>query len=182
MKTYNLFFIGFVVGLFFIASCTTQNSEVPAAVKNLERFKTITVEHPNTKSPSFELMDDKGSKLDNEGLKGKIYVIQGFAPGCSSCAREIATLNKVYEKYKDKGLEIISLDIASNDINGALDTKEQFNGGDWRWTVDTDNLAIKLGMRTLESTYIVDKGGIIRYKDESISDADILSREIEKLI
>ncbi|MBI3026999.1 hypothetical protein HYY70_02705 [Candidatus Woesearchaeota archaeon] len=24
MKTYNLFFIGFVVGLFFIASCTNQ--------------------------------------------------------------------------------------------------------------------------------------------------------------
>ena len=164
----------------FLIGCT--KSEVPDAVKNLERFKTITVERPNTKAPSFQLVDDKGSKLDSEGLKGKVYIIQGFAPGCSSCAREIANLNIVYDKFKDKGLEIISLDIASNDISGALDTKKQFNGGDWRWTVDTDDLAIKLGMRTLESTYIVDREGVIRYKDESISDADILSREIEKLI
>ena len=174
--------IFFVIIVLFLLGCTTQNSEVPQAVKNIERFKTITVEHPNTKAPSFELTDDKGNKLDNEALKGKVYVIQGFAPGCSSCAREIATLNTVYDIFKDKGLEIISLDIASNDISGALDTKEQFNGGDWRWTVDTDDLAIKLGMRTLESTYIVDKEGIIKYKDESLSDASILIKEIEKLV
>ena len=164
----------------FLIGCT--KAEVPDAVKNLERFKTITVEHPNTKAPSFQLVDDKGSKLDSEGLKGKVYIIQGFAPGCSSCAREIATLSKVYDKFKDKGLEIISLDIASETIDGAIDTKTQFNGGDWRWTLDTDNLAIKLGMRTLESTYIVDKEGVIRYKDESISDADILGKEVEKLV
>lgn len=174
--------IFFVIIVLFLLGCTIQNSEVPVAVKNLERFKTITIEQPDIKAPSFELTDDKGSKLDNEGLKGKIYVIQGFAPGCSSCAREIATLNTVYDMFKDRGLEIISLDIASNDISGALDTKEQFQGGDWHWTVDTDDLAIKLGMRTLESTYIVDKEGMIRYKDESLSDADILGKEIKKLI
>src|SRR3989338_1516730 len=174
--------IFFVIIVLFLLGCTIQNSEVPVAVKNLEKFKTITIEQPNIKAPSFGLIDDNGSKLDNEELNGKVYVIQGFAPGCSSCAREIATLSTVYDMFKDKGLEIISLDIASNDISGALDTKEQFNGGDWRWAVDTDNLAIKLGMRTLESTYIVDKEGMIRYKDESLSDASILIKEIEKLV
>mgnify|MGYP001598508424 CR=1 FL=1 len=169
----------FIIVLFLLGC--TQN-EVPQAVKNLEKFKTITVEHPNMKAPSFELTDDKGSKLTSEGLKGKVYILQGFAPGCSSCAREIATLNVLYGRFKADGLEIISLDIASNDISGALDTKEQFNGGDWRWTVDTDDLAVKLGMRTLESTYIVDKEGIIRYKDESLSDANTIIKEIEKLI
>mgnify|MGYP001572098887 CR=1 FL=1 len=177
--TMTKIFFGLIV--LFLLGCTAQN-EVPAAVKNLERFKTITVEHPNTKAPSFELTDNKGSKIGDEKLKGKVYVIQGFAPGCASCAREIANLNAIYGKFKDKGLEIISLDISSSDISGALDTKEQFNGGDWRWAVDTDDLAINLGMRTLESTYIVDKEGIIRYKDESISDADTLSKELEKLI
>ena len=108
--------------------------------------------------------------------------MQGFAPGCSSCAREIATLNKVYNKFHDKGLEIVSLDVASEDISGAIGTKKQFNGGDWHWTVDLDNVAVKFGIRTLESTYIIDKEGIIRYKDEVISDSDVLFQEIEKLM
>ena len=165
----------------FAVGCT-KVEEVPDAVKNLERFKYVTIDYPNTKAPSFALNDDKGKKFTDQDLKGKIYIIQGFTPGCSSCAREIATLGKVYEKFKDKNLEIISIDIGSNDINGALDTKERFNGGDWIWTFDSDDVAVKLQMKTLESTYILDKEGIIRYKDESLSDLGVLSEEIEKLI
>ena len=180
MKKILLTLLIFTFAIFAIGC--TKTEEVPAAVKNLERFKYITIEYPNNPAPSFTLTDDKGRTFTDNDLKGKIYIIQGFAPGCSSCAREIAALGRVYEKYKDKELEIISLDIASNDINGALDTKGQFNGGDWRWTFDSDNVAIKLQMKTLESTYIIDKEGIIRYKDESLSDSNILSQEIEKLI
>ena len=155
---------------------------MPQAIKNLQKFKFATIEHPNIPAPSFALTDDKGSKFTNNDLKGKVYILQGFAPGCSSCAREIATLNKVYNKFHEKGLEIISLDVASDDISGAIETKKQFNGGDWHWVVDLDNVAVKFGIRTLESTYIVDKEGIIQYKDETISDSDVLSQEIEKLI
>ena len=171
----------FIIIAVFLSSCTTQQ-ETPQAVKNLQKFKFVTIEHPNTQAPSFTLTDNKGNKFTSESLKGKVYIIQGFAPGCSSCAREIATLNKVYSQFKDKGVEIISLDIASEDLSGALDAKKQFNGGDWHWAVDTDNVAIKLQMRTLESTYLVDKEGIMRYKDESITDLDALLKEIEKLI
>ena len=172
----------FIVTILFLSGCSSKTQETSQALKNLEKFKFVTVEHPNLPTPSFTLTDDKGNKFTNNDLKGKVYIIQGFAPGCSSCAREIATLNKVYNKFHDKGLEIISLDVASEDISGAIGTKKQFNGGDWHWTVDLDNVAVKFGIRTLESTYIIDKEGIIRYKDEVISDSDVLSQEIEKLI
>lgn len=168
--------------MLFLVGCAPKTQEIPYAVKNLEKFKFVTIENPNIPAPSFTLTDDKGATFTNTDLKGKIYILQGFAPGCSSCAREIATLNKVYGKFKDKGLEIISLDIASETIDGALDTKKQFNGGDWHWALDLDNVAVKFGMRTLESTYIINKEGVIKYKDESISDPEILSKEIEKLI
>ena len=181
MKHKNLL-IFFVIFLIFTLGCNSKSQEVPNTIKNLEKFKLLTIEHPNKPAPSFTLTDDKGNKFTNNDLKGKVYVVQGFAPGCSSCAREIAALNKVYNRFKDKGLEIISLDVANENINGAIDTKKQFNGGNWRWAVDLDDVAVKFGIRTLESTYIVDKEGIIRYKDEVISDPNVLSQEIGKLI
>ena len=183
MNKKYLFLVLFIF-LFFLLGCSTNNKEqnVPQAIKNLEKFKLATIEHPDKPAPSFTLTDNKGNKFTSNDLKGKMYILQGFAPGCSSCAREIATLNKVYGKFNDKGLEIISLDVASDTIEGAIETKEKFNGGDWRWTIDTDNVAVNFGIATLESTYIVDKEGVIRYKDESLSDSDILSQEIEKLI
>ena len=170
----------FIFAIFAIGC--NKAEEVPAAVKNLERFKYITIEYPNKPAPSFTLTDDKGKTFTSNDLKGKIYILQGFAPGCSSCAREIATLNKVYDKFKNSSVEIISLDIVSSDISSAVETKQRFNGGDWHWALDSDNVAVKFGIASLESTYIVDREGIIRYKDESISDSDILSKEIEKLI
>lgn len=175
------YLLSFIFVVLFTLSCA-KAQETPQAVKNLEKFKFVTIEHPNEPAPHFKLADDKGKTFTSDDLKGKVYILQGFAPGCSSCAREIATLNKVYDKFKDKGLEIISLDVASEKIDGAIETKKQFNGGDWHWTIDTDNVAVNFRIATLESTYIVDKEGIIRYKDESISNADILFQEIEKLI
>ena len=181
MKSNKTAILLFAVFL-FLSGCSAGTQEAPQAVKNLEKFKFITIEHPDIQAPIFELTDDRQNKFTSNSLKGKVYILQGFAPGCSSCAREIATLNKVHNQFKEKGLEIISLDIVSEDISGALDTKERFNGGDWCWTIDSDNVAVKFGMSTLESTFIVDKEGIIRYKDESLSDSESLSQEIEKLI
>ena len=181
MKHKNLIIILVTIAIFLLG-CNTTTQQAPDPLKNLQKFTVGAPEYPNIPVPSFTLTDDKGNTLTNDNLKGKTYMIQGFAPGCSSCAREIATLSKVYERLHDKGLEIISLDVLSEDINGALDTKEQFQGGDWHWTVDLDNVAVKFGMRTLESTYIIDKEGVIRYKDEIISDPNDLAQEIEKLI
>src|SRR3989338_1749053 len=164
-----------------LAGCT-QTSEKPDALKNLEKFKMATIEAPNIPAPNFKLTDSNGKELTNENLKGKVYILQGYTYGCTSCAEEIATLNKIYTKYKDKGVEIISMDIVSDDIEIALETKKKYNGGDWHWALDSDNVAVKLEMKSLESTYIIDKEGIIRYKDETLSDANILSKEIEKLI
>jgi peroxiredoxin len=176
--------IFFVIIMLFLLGCSiaNQKTQAPDPLKNLQKFTVGDPEYPNKPAPSFTLTDDKGNIFTNNDLKGKVYIMQGFAPGCSSCAREIATLNKVYNNFKDKELEIISLDIASETIDGAIETKEQFNGGDWIWTIDTDNVAINFGMTTLESTYIIDKDGIIRYKDEVISDPNSLAKEIEKLI
>ncbi len=177
-KNLSIFFVLIVL---FLLGCT-KTQQAPDPLKNLQKFTVGAPEYPNKPAPSFTLTDDKGVTFINNDLKGKVYVLQGFAPGCSSCAREIATLSKVYEKFHDKDVEIISLDVLSEDIDGALDTKQQFQGGNWIWAVDLDNVAVKFGMRTLESTYIIDKEGIIRYKDEIISDPNDLAQEIEKLI
>ena len=182
MNLKNIIFLALTIFMIFLSACASKSDGVPAAVRNLEKFKFATIDHPNITAPSFTLTDNKDNKISNEMLKEKVYIVQGFAPGCSSCAREIATLNNLFSKYHDKGLEIISLDVSSNDISGTLDTKQKFNGGDWHWAIDTDDVAVKFGIASLESTYVVDKNGIITYKDETISDVDILSQEIEKII
>ena len=167
--------------LIILSACAKTQLQITVP-DNIKSNAMNFVEFPNVKAPDFKLIDQNGKELTTEKMKSKVYLIQGYSFGCSSCAQEVATLNKVWEKYKDKDVEIISMDLFSEDIKDALETKKLYHGGDWHWTLDKDNVAVKMGMTSLETTIIIDKDGIIRYKDEIISNSDDLSKEIDKLI
>ena len=63
------------------------------------------------KLPTFSVasMDQPGSTYSNESMKGKIYLLDFWAIWCGPCTAELPYLHKVYEKYKDKNFEILSL-------------------------------------------------------------------------
>lgn len=62
------------------------------------------------KVSNFELKDiDNKSRTFNE-LKGeKLTLIDFWATWCKPCTKAIPELNKIYEMYRDKGVEIIGI-------------------------------------------------------------------------
>lgn len=180
----NRFMLGMAIFvIIFLVGCKPEKINSSSdPLQNIRRSLLATIERPNTPVPEFTLKDINGNVIKNTDLKNKPYIIQGFTFGCASCAKEVATLNKVYNEYKDKGLEIISVDISGEDNEGVMETKERFNGGDWIWALDTDNVGVKFGMKSLESTYLINKNGNIIYVDHILTDPEILSEEIKKII
>ncbi len=73
-----------------------------------ESMKALAKGQP---SPSFEYANISGEMVSSESLKGKLVYVDVWATWCGPCKREIPYLKEVEEKYKDKGVEFVSISI-----------------------------------------------------------------------
>ena len=55
---------------------------------------------------SFKVLDQKGNEVSLESYKGKVLLIVNTATGCGFTP-QYKGLEELYEKYKDKGFEIL---------------------------------------------------------------------------
>jgi thiol-disulfide isomerase/thioredoxin len=94
-----------------------------------------------------------------EALAGKVVVVNFWATWCKPCKKEIPAFNRVFERYKDRGVAMFGVlqeDIAPTDLlNFASDYEMTYP------IVPLDDaLARKLGVASnIPTTYIYDQGG-----------------------
>jgi len=99
--------------------------------------------------------------------RGKVVLIYFWAYWCEPCKQEMPYLDKFYQEYKDKGLEIVGISLDSS-IKKAVKYIEQYklqwkhscSGKGWN-----DETVTLYGVNSLPSLWVVDKKGILRSFD-----------------
>ena len=62
----------------------------------------------------FSLPDMKGDSLRLSSMKGKVFLLDFWASWCVPCRFSNKHLVKLYEKYKDKGFQIVGVSLDDN--------------------------------------------------------------------
>jgi peroxiredoxin len=62
-------------------------------------------------APDFTLKDLKGIEVNLKEFRGKVVLLNFWATWCSPCRIEIPSMVELYKKYKDRGLEIIGVNL-----------------------------------------------------------------------
>ncbi len=59
--------------------------------------------------PDIELTTIKNNKIETATINNQVTLISFWATSCKSCVEEMPELIKTYEKYHDKGFEVLAI-------------------------------------------------------------------------
>ena len=116
-----------------------------------------------TQFPDFNVKDVSGQPLSIANYKGKVVMIDFWATWCPPCRGEIPNVVATYQKYHDKGFEIIGVSLDQDHQKLLAFTKENnmtwqqyFDGQGW-----DNKLAVKYGIEAIPMTFLLDGNGKI---------------------
>lgn len=132
----------------------------------------------NTKIEDFELIDADGNPRHISEIAGKsrFLFIDCWASWCGPCVADLPRLKEIYEKYKDKGFEILGVSFDRNQVTW----KNAMKRHDLPWT---NWLSVDEGAEMMKSLQM--KGipyGILIDSKGNILDLDIMSAHLNAIL
>ena len=119
--------------------------------------------------PDFNVKDLDGKPLAVANFKGKVVMVDFWATWCGPCVGEVPNVAAVYQKYHDKGFEIIGVSLDREGDKGKVVSFTKEHNMPWQQFYDgkywQNELAVKYGIRSIPATFLLDGSGKIIAKN-----------------
>lgn len=131
----------------FLAGTSVGSAAAPAVGAPLDlKFKSV-----------------EGKTVDLAELKGKVVLIDFWATWCGPCVAEVPHVKATYEKFRNKGFEIVGISLDKDKSRLEAFVKGQgmtwpqyFDGKGWE-----NEISAKYGIESIPTMWLVDKEGKI---------------------
>lgn len=114
-------------------------------------------------APAFELRDLQGRTISLEEYKGKVVLLNFWAPWCRSCKAELPGLEALYAKYHKAGLEVISIGLNISEA-GAKKLLQKIPLSFQVLLDPRGKTADSYRFSGLPASFIIGRDGVIKYR------------------
>ena len=123
----------------------------------------IRAPHQGFYAPHFTLPDTDNVEVSLSDLNGFPIIINFWATWCPPCRSEMPAFQSIYQEYKDHGIVILSVNTTYQDSSAKVSTFVSDNNLTFPILLDgTGQTSTDYQIRSLPTTFFIDKDGIIR--------------------
>ena len=156
----KIILIAAVVCAVFIILPQSAQAQVSADASRLLRAARIQVLNQPIVSQDFTLQLLSGGSAALSSYKGKVVILNFWATWCPPCRAEMPSMETLYQRFKNEGLEILAVNLGENQA-----TVRQFIQNN-RYTfpvpLDSNNrIGAIYGVEAIPTSYILDRDGKI---------------------
>lgn len=113
-------------------------------------------------APSFELPNETGTLIKLSNYKGKLVYLDFWASWCGPCKQSFPWLNEMQQKYGNKGLNVLAVNLDNNTADALVFLKEV----PAKFTVVYDPKAITpklFSIKGMPSSALIDEQGKVLF-------------------
>jgi len=160
-KTFAIAIICCVLPIVIIGFLVSRGNQKAPSISDQQIKKTDAGEVAIGKAfPAFSVIDVDGASITNETLKGKPTVLWFTTTWCTPCqigAQKVAEFNKELGNSLNVLVFFVDPRESENDLRKWRDS---YASPDWKLAFN-NGLAEKIGIKFLDSKYLLDKDGVI---------------------
>ena len=136
------------------------NAQVSPQASQALRGAGIQVLTQPAKPFDFTLPLLSGGNASLSAEKGKVVILNFWATWCPPCRAEMPSMETLYKKFKNDGLEILAVDLGED--KSTVQKFIQNNGYTFPVLLDTNGKAgDDYGISAIPTTFILDRSGMI---------------------
>jgi len=146
---------------FYFVFCPQQiNAQISQETSRLLRSARIQVLNQRMTPNDFTLQRLSGGSVSLSSLRGSVVILNFWATWCPPCRTEMPSMEILYQRYKNQGLEMLAVDLRED-----ADTVRRFiqrNGYTFPVLLDLDGRVGGIyGIQSIPTTFIIDRDGMI---------------------
>ncbi len=122
----------------------------------------------------------KGELSDIKKLKGKVVLLDFWAPWCGACRAMVPALNSLHERFGAQGLKVVGLTDDSEE--SALKMADKLGMKYAVGAATSSDTMRDYSVAALPTLFLVDKKGVIRHANIGLQTAEAQAADVKKLL